>query len=138
MQTKSAEILVLDMVAYPGNTKPEDYANRQCNGWAEWMPDDVTFTLNRWHWKVSSKRASQCPYVLFTYGGVVRTVAMLVGLDGPFPEYDQKGQPAERWAVRGEVVLPGAKDPVYERWHGKPRPEGLENRTPVNYVTMQV
>jgi hypothetical protein len=37
VRARGDEILVLNLVAYPGNTQSTDIAGRLCNGWADWM-----------------------------------------------------------------------------------------------------
>jgi hypothetical protein len=132
VRARGDEILVLNLVAYPGNTQSTDIAGRLCNGWADWMPDDVAFTLNRWCWRFSPERAAACQHVLFTHGGTVRVVARLTGIEGPHVFVDDNGKEQTRHSVRGHVLAAG--DPVYDRWHGRQDIEGTMNRSEYNFI----
>lgn len=126
------EVLVLNLVDYPGNPEKNDYAGRLVNGWAPWMDDELVLTLNRWDRRFNAERALKCEHVLFTYEGTVKVVAHITGIFGPYPITRDDGREQSRCAVYGEVLTEG--DPAYDYWHGRSDLPGTGNRIEYNYI----
>ncbi|MFG3041545.1 hypothetical protein ACGFYZ_32050 [Streptomyces sp. NPDC048330] len=130
--------LVLNLTDYPGTPHEQDYAGRLCNGYAEWMPDDVVFTLNRWNWTLADASIAKCDHVLFTHRRTVVSAARLTGVTDYYDtvERDPKDRsrflPAKRRAIIGSQLSEG--DPFYRKWVGEEDLPGTDNRNPVNYI----
>ncbi|MCX4808844.1 hypothetical protein OG594_46140 [Streptomyces sp. NBC_01214] len=128
------EILVLKLTTYPGTVKPRDYSGRTENGWKEGLTDERIAELNRWGWSLNTERARACSHVLFVYSGIVRAVAKITGIFGPYDADEGEGHEVKlvkKKAVEVKVLGPGKK--TYEKWHGKPVPQASSGRS-VRYI----
>jgi hypothetical protein len=105
----------------------DDPLGRPCYGWAEGMPDELAFELNRGAWDIDAERPVREQFVTFSFEGIIR-MAVEVHSVNEIPRSYRK-------ALQGAVLEAG--HPVYDTYVGHPTPKTASGHT-LGYFTPKV